>query len=238
MKSINGLLKLAQDFETKSSDKKETIAAVPGIERTTPEFRKKLLQICNNLGTNADWIAAVMSNETKQTFSPQISGGKTPTTGAVGLIQFMPFTAAKLFGFKEPIEGKATQAEWKAWSKACKESRQKMSEMDAVSQLDYVEKFYSPYKGRLKSLEDVYMVAFLPDTVGKPSPIAAEKDSKNPYLASVYRSNPSFDPNKTGVILKSQVAASAQSALNAAKGKRISVNDDTIYDSRSQNIKK
>lgn len=196
-------------------DLKNTILAVRGIEKTSPEFRSKLINIAEQLGTNPDWLAAVMSNESG--FDPSIPNRGNPEHGAVGLIQFMPFTAANLFGM---INKNMSKEEVNFLSQ---EARKRMKSLGAIEQLDYVYKFYSPFKGRLNSPEDVYMAAFWPAGVGKPSDyIIAEKGG------DVYKENETFDPKKTGIITKAQVGGSVQNAINMAKGKRITIDGKII----------
>lgn len=68
-----------------------------------------------------------------------------PTSGASGLIQFMPSTARGLGTTVEAIR-----------------------QMSPVQQLVYVEKYFENYKGRMHSVEDIYRVVFYPAAIGKP----------------------------------------------------------------------
>jgi hypothetical protein len=43
----------------------------------------------------------------------------------------------------------------------------KLKNMTALEQLDYVEKYFMPHKGKLKTLEDVYLAVFSPAFIGK-----------------------------------------------------------------------
>ena len=182
----------------------DSILAVKGIQKTSPAFRKKLLQIATDLSTNVDWLAAVISLESG--FSPSVANFGNPERGAVGLIQFMPNTAAHLLGISDS-----------------QEARKRMQAMGDLEQLDYVRKFYAPFKGRLNSPEDVYMAVFWPIGVGKSSDFIIAKEG-----SPVYRENKVFDREKTGVITKRQVGGAIKGAIESAKGKRISVNDDSI----------
>jgi peptidoglycan hydrolase-like protein with peptidoglycan-binding domain len=115
---------------------------VRGIENTGQAFRDKVVQIAGRLDTNPNFLMAVMSFETGGTFSPSIPNAAG--SGAVGLIQFMPATAVGL--------GTTTQ---------------ELVAMTAEVQLDFVEKHFKPFKGRLKTIEDTYMAVLLPKAVGK-----------------------------------------------------------------------
>jgi murein DD-endopeptidase MepM/ murein hydrolase activator NlpD len=115
---------------------------VVGIENTTAEFRQKVVQIANELQIDPSYLMAAMSFETGGTFSPSIRNAAG--SGATGLIQFMPSTARGL--------GTSTDA---------------LARMTAIQQLDYVRKYFWPQRGRLKSLEDVYMAILYPAAIGK-----------------------------------------------------------------------
>jgi peptidoglycan hydrolase-like protein with peptidoglycan-binding domain len=116
---------------------------VPGIENVSDAFKEKVVKIAADLGTDPNFLMAIMSFETGQTFSPK---KKNPASGATGLIQFMPTTA-----------------------KALGTSIQKLVQMTAEEQLDVVAKYLAPFKGRMKTLEDAYMAVLFPKGVGKGS---------------------------------------------------------------------
>jgi peptidoglycan hydrolase-like protein with peptidoglycan-binding domain len=114
---------------------------VPGSERVSQGFKEKVVQIANHLGTNPNFLMAVMSFETGESFDP---AKRNPVSGAVGLIQFMKPTAAGLGTTQESL-----------------------AQMTAEDQLDFVAKHFKPFKGKLKSLEDAYMAVLFPAAVGK-----------------------------------------------------------------------
>ena len=211
----------------------DTILAVNGIEKTSPAFRKRLVEVAKNVGTNPDWLAALISNETAGEFKASTVNKGNPEHGAVGLIQFMPETCAILFG-----HNKHTMSAIE-WQKVCDESRKKMMNMNDVAQLDYVEKFLNWHKGKLNSPEDLYMATFWPKGVGKPSDyVIAHAGSK------VYEQNKLFDPevvnpetkekSRSGVITKNNVGASIRSKINSTE-KRISVNSNSLNEEFASN---
>lgn len=120
-----------------------SLVAVPGSEKVSDRFKEKVIQIASDLGTNPNFLLAVMSFETGETFSPSV---RNPVSGAVGLIQFMKPTAQGLG---------TTQAA--------------LAQLSAEDQLDFVAKHFKPFKGKLKTLEDAYMAVLLPSAVGKGS---------------------------------------------------------------------
>lgn len=112
-------------------------------QNTSSGFRSALAEMSIGLGLDPSYIAACMKIETGGTFSPSI---RNPFTRAVGLIQFMPSTAAAL--------GTSTDA---------------LSSMSATGQLAYVEKFFRPYARRIRSWVpgDYYLAVFMPAYIGK-----------------------------------------------------------------------
>lgn len=130
-----------------------------------PEFVQKVKDMAGRLGVKPEWILAVMKNESNMSTT-----AKNPNGGATGLIQFMPATAKGL--------GTTTEA---------------LSKMSGVEQLKYVEKYFAPFAGKIKSGTDLYMATFWPAGVGKP-------DSYNIGGAEVARVNKIFDLDKNGQI--------------------------------------
>ena len=135
------------------------------LKKHGPEFLLKVKEMSTRLGVKPEWVLAVMKNE-----SGMSTTAKNPNGGATGLIQFMPATARGL--------GTTTEA---------------LSKMSATEQLKYVEKYFSPFKGKIKSGTDLYMATFWPAGVGKP-------DAYNIGGAEVARVNKIFDLNKNGQI--------------------------------------
>jgi hypothetical protein len=108
-------------------------------EKVSPEFATKVATICAGLGFNPDWLMAGIGFETAHTFSPSI---KNPKSGAVGLIQFMPSVASELGASMQALEA-----------------------MDAVTQLDWVEKYFQMQAKRgypVNTISDVYLNIFYP----------------------------------------------------------------------------
>ena len=106
-------------------------------------------------------------------------------SGATGLIQFMPATAKGLTGAES------------------KEAAIKILEdMSPVEQLDYVKKYLAPFKGKLNSLEDVYMAVLYPKAVGKDSDYALFKRGTKAYWQ-----NRGLDLDRDGVITKLEAAS-------------------------------
>jgi hypothetical protein len=111
--------------------------------RVSPEFRRRVREICAALGCDPNHLMAVMAFETGESFSPSM---RNPRSGAIGLIQFTRKTARGL--------GTTTEA---------------LAAMTAEQQLDYVARHFAPYRGRLGALEDMYMAVLWPRAVGRPN---------------------------------------------------------------------
>ena len=145
--------------------------------KVSTTFKSKVINISNRLGVSADYLMSCMAFETGETFSPSIKNAAG--SGAVGLIQFMPFTATSL--------GTTIAA---------------LSSMTAVDQLDFVEKYFSPYKGTLHTLDDVYLAILYPAAIGKsPNATLFQKGTL------VYQENRGFDKNGDGIITPAEVSA-------------------------------
>src|SRR3546814_19970917 len=68
--------------------------ALPIYPNVTPEFINEVEAMAARLGTKPEYLMAVMSFETGGSFSP--AQANNAGSGATGLIQFMPNTAAGL----------------------------------------------------------------------------------------------------------------------------------------------
>jgi hypothetical protein len=123
-------------------DKKDTVELYnfPGIETTSSEFRKKLIETALWLDVDPNWLAAVISLESN--FKPHIQNRFSKATG---LIQFMPATARQFNLTLDEIKN-----------------------MDAITQLEKcVKPYFASRRGRLNSLEDTYLHVFYPAAIGK-----------------------------------------------------------------------
>lgn len=152
--------------------------------RQEPGFLQNVTNVAKSVGTNSQNLMTVFSHESN--FNPQAIN---PKTKAVGLIQFMPRTARAL--------GTSTD---------------ELYQMTGTEQLQYVEKYFKPYSGRLQSVEDLYMVTFLPAALGrsdnfvigvKPGFKGPNGENSNESIwnlnrGALYNQNKVFDLNKKG----------------------------------------
>jgi peptidoglycan hydrolase-like protein with peptidoglycan-binding domain len=152
------------------TDARIKLLNIRGSENVSDEFKDKVVQIAERLETNPNFLMAVMSFESGGTFSPSVVNAAG--SGAVGLIQFIAPTA----------KGLGTTIE-------------ELKRMTAVEQLDFVEKHFRPFKGRLNTIEDTYMAVLLPKAVGKGSDfVLFQKPSK------AYDQNRGLDIDRDGRI--------------------------------------
>lgn len=156
--------------------------------KVSPLFRDKVIAISNGLGIDPSWLMACMSFESGETFSPSIRNAAG--SGAVGLIQAMPSTAAAL--------GTSTEA---------------LAAMTAEEQLAFVAAYFKPWTGRLHSLGDVYGAILWPGMIGKPDDavIFDRADKRHPKR---YLQNRGLDFNRDGKITKSEIVARVQRELD------------------------
>jgi hypothetical protein len=146
----------------------------------TPEFQQKVEAIEQRLRMAPGSLLAVMRFETGGTFDP--AEKNRAGSGATGLIQFMPSTAKSL--------GTSTDA---------------LAKMSAEDQMEYVEKYFQPYKGKLGTLKDAYMAVLYPKAIGKPE--------WYPLFSSgtkAYEQNAGLDRDKKGMVTVGDAVARVQ----------------------------
>lgn len=124
-----------------SGASKEDIVAAYGISSS---LANKIVEVAGRLGIpDPGMLANVINFESR--FNPQ---AVNPSSGATGLIQFMPRTA--------PEVGTTTAA---------------LRGMSAERQMDYVQKYFElqriKNKGPLRTQLDVFMAVFYPEAIGK-----------------------------------------------------------------------
>jgi hypothetical protein len=156
-----------------ASAKRRPIAWGAKVSET---FRDRVWWIAGTLQLDPDDLMSCMAWESGETFSPSVRN--MAGSGATGLIQFMPKTAAAL--------GTSTAA---------------LAAMTAEDQLNYVYKYFRPWAGRLNTLGDVYMAILWPKAVGKPDDYAL-------FTGGIaYRQNAGLDINRDGVVTKAECCA-------------------------------
>lgn len=150
-------------------------------------FRAAVLQLADYLGVNPDYLMAVIAFETGRTFSPSIKN--FAGSGATGLIQFMPKTALGL--------GTSVEA---------------LAQMSAVQQLEWVRRYFEPYKGRMNTLSDVYMAVLYPRAIGKQDTYVLFQEG-----TVAYRQNAGLDVNRDAKVTKFEAASKIYKMLDEGK---------------------
>lgn len=141
--------------------------AFPRLSSTSSGFVAALEAMASRLGMDTNAIAGVISLESG--FNP---AAVNPISNATGLIQFMPSTAKAL--------GTTVEA---------------LRQMSDVDQLEYVEKYFRTFVGKLATRGDYYLAVFMPKFVGKPdTDVISTKGQK------VYDQNSVLDADKDGVL--------------------------------------
>lgn len=148
--------------------------------KVSKTFIDRIIWIAEQLGLpkeeGANYLMTCIAWESGRTFSPSIKNAAG--SGATGLIQFMPATA-----------------------KALGTTVEKLAAMSAEDQLNYVYKYFLPYKGKLKNLGDVYMAILWPAGVGKVDSYVLWNKKTKP---TTYRQNAGLDVNKDGTITRAE----------------------------------
>lgn len=146
--------------------------------KVSKTFRERVLWMRDALGMpseGGDWLMTGMAFETGRSFRADIRN--MAGSSGTGLIQFMSFTAKSL--------GTTTDA---------------LAKMTPEDQLNFVYKYFLPYKGKLNSLGDVYLAILYPKAIGKAEDwVLWEKGS----LA--YKQNAGLDKDKDGAVTREEV---------------------------------
>jgi hypothetical protein len=158
------------------------MAEVAWGKKVSPAFKSKVLTISDKLGCDPSHLMSAMAFETGERFTANV---QNKVSRATGLIQFMPSTAKSL--------GTSIGA---------------LAAMTAVDQLDFVEKYLKPFKGKMKTLSDVYMTILFPKAVGKPEAFVLFKSPSKQF-----KQNAGLDVNKDKQVTKGEAAAKVQAKL-------------------------
>jgi hypothetical protein len=149
--------------------------------RVSGAFRTKVRAIATDLACDPSDLMACMAWESGRSFRPDVKN--MAGSGATGLIQFMPAVAAEL--------GTSTEA---------------LAQMTAETQLDWVERYFAPYRGKLHDLASVYMAILWPAGISKPDNYVLFDKDDHDHPAR-YRQNAGLDINKDGHVTKAEAAA-------------------------------
>jgi hypothetical protein len=171
--------------------KKVTVLRVPGIEKLSKGELTALYKAAEKIGIPVDWLATVISFETGGTFSPSVLN--KAGSGAVGLIQFMPATAAALLKVQDK-----NLAQFMAKKMSFKEQ---------------LEKLVVPYfkGGTYNTLNDVYLKVFYPAAMNKASSYVVGSAP-----GAVYTQNAGFDKDNKGYITRADITQTISNVASRA----------------------
>jgi Transglycosylase SLT domain len=155
--------------------------------KVSPDFLLQVKAIATDLDVDPSWLMACMAFESGETFSPAIRNAAG--SGAIGLIQFMPSTAAAL--------GTTVEA---------------LGSLTAVQQLNFVWRYFSPWRNRMKNLGDVYGAILWPGMVGKTDGYVLF-NKNDPDHPARYRQNAGLDFNHDGLVTRAEALAAVQAKL-------------------------
>jgi hypothetical protein len=157
-----------------------TVLRVPGIEKVSKANLVALDKAAKKIGIPVDWLATVISFETGGSFDP--AQPNRAGSGATGLIQFMPSTAAAILKVKDP------------------HLAQFMTKK--MSFAEQLEKMVVPYfkGGVYNTLNDVYLKVFYPAAMNK-----AANYVVGSAPSTVYNQNAGFDRDNKGYITRSDI---------------------------------
>jgi hypothetical protein len=178
----------AEKFPNIAADFKDVLARPDSVDAQKvdvstiqdPDFKTKLQKVASALGVKANDLMAIFKQESG--VNPHIQNS---TSGATGLIQFMPDTARRL--------GTTTDA---------------LKQMDGVEQLDYVYKYFKMTGVGNGTLGDLYMAVFMPKYVGYPDDTVLGQNGAAGFSGKVYDQNKGLDRNKDGAITVADVKSS------------------------------
>jgi len=164
--------KLIKDNIDKTSDttRKSNLSEVlKGNQLSSnPQFLAKVDQIVSKIGCSRAALLKIMRKESG--INPHAINGKTHATC---LIQFIPSTARHL-------------------GTTVKE----LANMSGIQQLDYVEKFFAPYFGKIHSYANLYLATFYPAALGKPNNFVLGSKKSDSYARKVAKQNPAISRGK------------------------------------------
>ena len=188
------------------------VLKVRGIEKTSTEFRKRLVQISDELNMNPDHIAAVIALESAGTFSPTVRCSYKGDDG-VGLLQWPSWILSKLDPPRTTPE---------------------LLMMTATEQLDVVKDFFLTVKNNIWVLDTfpkVSIACAAPNYLRIAGDIGALAIDRDRDGIKSYNNFKRFDTDRDGKIYIRDLIAPHNGAYGGIK-ERISVDDDTVTTGR------
>lgn len=196
----NGSIKALDDLIKSTMDPSKPLGVNKlawGVKFSTAEAMR-LKKMINNLRWPAaaiQWFMGASAFETMRTFSPSIQN----SIKATGLIQFIPATAIVYFYTAAQIKDMTADQKKAAGLDAVN----RLAKMTVLEQLDYVEKYFTPYAGKVNSVASLYMCILWPVAADKPDNFVLWTKEKQP---TAYSQNAGLDMNLDGSVTKAECA--------------------------------
>ena len=145
-------------------------------------FVQQVRAISSRLGIQAGWLMRIMMSESG--LDPRainrFTGGDPNTQFAIGLIQWLPESAKFCHTTVQELQRLAYLPDNQGW----------------LAQLPFVERYFTPVKGKLKSVTDLYLYTFYPSGIGKPDNWTLGSDRSPAFAQLVAKVNPGFNTNR------------------------------------------
>jgi len=138
------------------------------------DFLIKVETIANDLNINPIHLLVEMRFETNAEFKT----GKYEGSGAVGLIQFTT-----------------------AGANAVGSTKEQLATLNQLQQLDYVQKYFQPYKDKMNNFGDVAMAIFAPKAIGGNDNFVLYSSNESPQS---YAANKGVDTNNDNKITRGE----------------------------------
>ncbi len=155
------------------------------ITENKDAFLQKVKDVSSDLGIDPNWLMLCMWIESRLNHRARNS-----SSGATGLIQFMPTTALSL--------GTTTE---------------ELAAMSNVDQMDYVYQYLKVYQWKMTSFVDVYFAIFFPRAIGKDPDYILE--TSNIAASKIAQQNSGYDLNRDGELTVAEVQAKILSFVPA-----------------------
>lgn len=189
-KALKEMLEATKSSAIDCKNNTDPVEKVYWGSKVSPTFRSRVLWMRDALlmpKEGANWLMSAMAFETGKTF--RADQKNMAGSSGTGLIQFMSYTA---------IAMGTTVAE--------------LAKMTAEDQLNWVYKYFLPYKGKLNTLGDVYLAILYPKALGKSDEwVLWEKGTK------AYAQNAGLDRNKDGRITRKEVLVTITAVYQEGK---------------------
>lgn len=186
-----------------------SLADLPGLNRTTPEFRSALVQLASDNDLDPDKVGAVIAIESGFRANDQNRRGER----ALGLIQFWEDY------FPAIARAAGMNVSW-----------DELRTLSATEQLPLVMAYFRLHKLKASNSATDYLVAtFLPSQIGKPAGTVLGLRGSSDLLpgtklklGTIYASNPTYDTNGDGAITVGDLQDRIEGVLSAA-GQRLRI---------------